>query len=144
MQATTLVLRNGRTQFRSGARSAVHYFSAWRGLHTHFLRASPVARCKPINTAPCQRCPFPLVHVGRCISSTSVSRQDLDQEHKKGRPSFSATELNRRRMKGKNKKVMMYFVAGAVAFLGLSYAFVPVYQAFCKATGFGKMVRIRV
>lgn len=41
-----------------------------------------------------------------------------------------------------NLDMAMYLVGVAVAGLGLSYAAVPLYQAFCQATGYGGTVQI--
>ena len=37
----------------------------------------------------------------------------------------------------KNTSLALYLFAGAIGFVGLSYASVPLYQMFCQATGYG-------
>ena len=44
----------------------------------------------------------------------------------------------------KNKKTLISFLAIAILMFGLSFAFVPLYNLFCRVTGFagtGKIVR---
>jgi cytochrome c oxidase assembly protein subunit 11 len=41
-----------------------------------------------------------------------------------------------------NADAMMYLLSGVIFMLGMSYAAVPLYQAFCQATGYGGTVQI--
>lgn len=51
--------------------------------------------------------------------------------------SASTTNPVHQAVQGKNRKVATYAFAGALAMLGLGYAAVPLYDMFCRVTGFG-------
>lgn len=48
-----------------------------------------------------------------------------------------AERLRRAGMAEGNRRALIYLTGVAVAWVGLSYAFVPLYKIFCKVTGFG-------
>lgn len=71
------------------------------------------------------------------MSSRSFStNRRIPQDH-------NHEEARRRRMQAeKNKTIGIYLTAVALATLGLSYAFVPLYRIFCQVTGYGGTVQI--
>lgn len=42
----------------------------------------------------------------------------------------------------KNKKLMLYCVAGVLGMIGVSYAAVPLYDLFCRVTGYGGTTQV--
>ena len=42
----------------------------------------------------------------------------------------------------KNKRMMLYCVAGVFSMIGVSYAAVPLYDLFCRVTGFGGTTQV--
>lgn len=52
-------------------------------------------------------------------------------------PKSKAEKLRRESMEKGNKRMLLYLTGVAIAWVGLSYAFVPLYKIFCKVTGFG-------
>jgi len=55
---------------------------------------------------------------------------------------MSATPPNRAPDPGRNRRVAAIFAVIPVAMVGAAYAAVPLYAAFCKATGFGGTTQI--
>ena len=45
-------------------------------------------------------------------------------------------------LQDRNRKVGLYALLGALAMLGLGYAAVPLYDLFCRVTGFGGESRL--
>mmetsp|Transcript_6332 Transcript_6332/g.17940 ORF Transcript_6332/g.17940 Transcript_6332/m.17940 type:complete len:343 (-) Transcript_6332:347-1375(-) len=74
---------------------------------------------------------------GRASSTRPRSLYSGTTSATRGSSSSSERERQQQRTTEKNKNVFFIFIACGVGFLGLSYAFVPLYRAFCKATGFG-------
>lgn len=52
-------------------------------------------------------------------------------------PKSNAEKMRRAGMEEGNRRWLIYLTGVAVAWVGLSYAFVPLYKIFCKVTGFG-------
>lgn len=52
-------------------------------------------------------------------------------------PKSKAEKMRRESMEKGNKRMLLYLTGVAIAWVGLSYAFVPLYKIFCKVTGFG-------
>eukprot|EP01023_Acetabularia_acetabulum_P041636 TRINITY_DN4065_c0_g1_i1.p1 TRINITY_DN4065_c0_g1~~TRINITY_DN4065_c0_g1_i1.p1 ORF type:complete len:327 (-),score=56.15 TRINITY_DN4065_c0_g1_i1:233-1213(-) len=93
--------------------------------------------------------------VGFRFCSSAVSDIEKEKEEVKrqlayltakyrNRPDFW-TEIKHRQMNKdqhqKNKDVYLYFVAGVIGVLGLTYLSVPLYRMYCQATGYGGTVQ---
>ncbi|KAL3657422.1 hypothetical protein V7S43_017740 [Phytophthora oleae] len=53
----------------------------------------------------------------------------------------AAEEARRESIKMRNRRAVMYLAGTAIAWVGISYAAVPLYKIFCQMTGFGGTTR---
>ncbi|KAG2770857.1 hypothetical protein JG687_00006405 [Phytophthora cactorum] len=53
----------------------------------------------------------------------------------------AAEEARRESIKQRNRRAVMYLAGTAIAWVGISYAAVPLYKIFCQMTGFGGTTR---
>ena len=114
-----------------------------RGLQTYrrsanfLLRAAAHARGVP----PLMTINHNSTLLGVRAFSASGSRRDAGEGGGGGSQRHEREEARKRVLRQRNESVALRALAVVMLTLGLSYAFVPLYAAFCQATGYGGTVQ---